>query len=338
MSRSSPAATGLSVGANLFEGLKVDLTAGDLWGARILSGVASLTRGAIGGQSVSDAKLTATGQADSSDLDLSGVLRGLALKARGRLSGGPSTRLELTSLSAQGAGQRLALVRPTALVYRDGGLDVDDLALAIGAGRLSLSGHAGSTLDLRANAAALPLTALDLAAPGLGLTGTADGEATIKGAPDEPTGDWRLRLKGVSAPQMRNAALPALDVAGSGRLGAGRTSLDVAINAGGGNSVRATGSAPLDGGGALDVKIDGRLDAGLANNTLSVSGRHVSGAVAIDLQAARNGRKATGGWFAQPQQRRLHRRPDRAQDRLDQRADPGERRRVADRSPHRDDP
>ena len=91
-------------------------------------------------------------------------------------------------------------------------------------------------------------------------------------------------MKGLSAPQTRNAALPALDVAGSGRLAAGRTSLDVAVTAGNGGSVRATGSAPLAPDGALDVKIAGRLDAGLANNALSVSGRHLSGALAIDLQ------------------------------------------------------
>ena len=142
----------MSVGPSQLEGLKIDLTATDVWGAKILSGVARLSRGAFGGQAISDVKLTAAGSADSSDLDFSGTARGLALRAHGRLSGGSSTRLDLTSLTAQGAGQELALIRPAALVYRDDGLDIDNLALAVGAGRLSLSGHAGSTLDLRATA------------------------------------------------------------------------------------------------------------------------------------------------------------------------------------------
>ena len=205
------------------------------------------------------------------------------MKARGRLFGAPSTRFELASLSAQGAGQRLMLVRPTTLIYEGGGLDIENLVLAVNAGRLSLTGRAGSTLDLRAAMAGLPLSALDLVAPGLGLTGLADGEATIRGTPDQPSGDWRVRLKGLSAPQTRNAALPALDVVGSGRFGSGRTSLDVAVNAGGGGSVRARGSAPLAADGAVDVKIAGRIDAGLANNTLSVTGRHVAGALTVDL-------------------------------------------------------
>ncbi len=273
----------LSIGPNTLDGLKINLTLGDVWGARIMSGVASLSRAGFGGQSIADVRLTATGQADSSDLDLSASARGLALKARGRLLGGSSTRLELASLTAQRAGQRLALAHPAALVYGGGGLDVENLVLAVNAGRISLNGRAGSTLDMRATATALPLSALDLAAPGLGLSGTADGEATIRGTPDEPSGDWRVRLKGLSAPPMRNAALPALDVVGSGRVGADRTSLDVAVNAGSGNAIRITGSAPLTADGALDVRMAGKLDAALANDALSVSGRRVAGAMAVDL-------------------------------------------------------
>ncbi|HZZ60560.1 MAG TPA: translocation/assembly module TamB domain-containing protein [Roseiarcus sp.] len=274
----------LSVGLNTLDGLAIDLTIADLWGARTISGTASLSRAGFGAQSIADVRLTATARPDSSDLAVSATARGLAWKAAGRLFGAPSNRFELASLSAQGAGQRLALLHPATFVFGGGGLDIDNLVLAVGAGRLSLAGHAGSTLEVRATAAGLPLSALDLAAPGLGLSGVADGEAMVGGTPDEPSGDWRVRLKGLSAPQTRSAALPALDVAGSGRFQGGRTSLDLAVNAGGGSSFRVTGSAPLAAGGALDMKIAGRIDAGLANNTLSVSGRHITGALAIDLR------------------------------------------------------
>ena len=170
------------------------------------------------------------------------------------------------------------------MTYGSDGLDIKNLVFLVDAGRFSLSGHAGSTLDLRASAVGLPLAALDLVSPGLGLSGVADGEATIGGTPNNPTGEWRVRLQRVILPQMRNAGLPALDVAGSGRLAGGRTSLDVTVNAGTGNQVRLTGSAPLAPDGALDVKIDGALDARLANTMLSVSGRHAAGSLAIALQ------------------------------------------------------
>jgi translocation and assembly module TamB len=274
----------MTIDANRLEGLKVDFKVADLWGAKIVSGFAQLARAEVGGQSITAVKLTATGNASASDLDLSGNAHGLALTARGRLFGGPPTRLELASLAAQGGGRRLTLASPATLTYGSNGLDIKNLTLLVDAGRLSLSGHAGSTLALKANAASLPLAAADLFSPGLGLSGVADGEATIAGTPSNPTGEWKVRLQRVVAPQMRNAGLPALDVAGSGRFAGGRTSIDATINAGTGNSVRVTGSAPLAPDRALDVKIDGALDARLANSMLSVSGRHAAGSLAVALQ------------------------------------------------------
>src|SRR6185437_941795 len=274
----------MAFGANRLEGLKVDLKIGDLWGARNLSGLARLTRAEVAGQTMSDVKLTATGSGDVSDLDFTGSVFGFALNAQGRLSGGPPIRFDLAAFTAQRGAQKIALAGPAAITYGGNGIDITSFALRVGSGRLSLSGHAGSTLDLRASATALPLSALDLVSPGLGASGTADGEATIRGAPSAPIGDWRLRLRQVSTPQTRSNALPPLDIAASGRLAQGRTSVDATANAGGANSIRVTGSAPLASGGALDLRIDGRLDASLANNALSLSGRRMTGALTLALQ------------------------------------------------------
>ena len=197
----------MTIDANRLEGLKVDFKVADLWGAKIVSGIAQLARAEVGGQSITGVKLTATGNASASDLELSGNARGLAINARGQLFGGPPTRLELASFTAQGGGQRITLAGPATVTYGANGLDIKDLAFRVGAGRLSLSGHSGSTLALKANAASLPLAAADLFSPGLGLSGVADGEATIGGTPGNPTGEWRVRLQRVVAPQMRNAGL-----------------------------------------------------------------------------------------------------------------------------------
>ena len=80
------------------------------------------------------------------------------------------------------------------MTYGSDGLDIKNLVFRVDAGRFSLSGHAGSTLALKASAVGLPLAALDLFSPGLGLSGVADGEATIGGTPNNPTGEWRVRL------------------------------------------------------------------------------------------------------------------------------------------------
>ena len=274
----------MTFGANRLEGLKVDLNIGDLWGARSVSGVARLARAEVAGQTISNAKLTATGQGDLSDLDFTGSVFGFALAADGRLTGGPPIRLDLDTFTAQRSGRKIALAGPAAITYGSNGLDIANLDLRVDSGRLSLSGHAGSTLDLRASATALPLAALDLVSPGLGASGTADGDATIRGTPADPSGDWRIRLRQVTSPQTRANALPPLDMTASGRLARGRTSVEATANAGGANSLHVAGSAPLASDGALDLRIDGRIDAGLANNALSLSGRRMTGALTLALQ------------------------------------------------------
>jgi translocation and assembly module TamB len=274
----------MSVGDNRLEGLKVDLTVADFWGARAIEGTAKLARAAIAGESIGDVRLNAKAGADFTDLDASGSVRGLAVKARGRLNGGTLARLDLASLTAEGRGRRIALARPATLVYGDDGLDIQNFALVLDSGRLTVAGRVGQRLDLKATATAIPLSIADIVAPGLGLSGVADGEATINGTMASPAGDWRLRLVRVSAPQLRGAGLPALDVAGSGKLVSGRTTVDLAVNAGPRAAVRVTGSAPLAANGALDLKVDGKLDAGLANALLSAGGRNASGAVTVAMQ------------------------------------------------------
>jgi autotransporter translocation and assembly factor TamB len=85
----------LAFGANQAEGVKVDLKIGDLWGARAISGVARIGRAEVAGQSISDVKLTAADAGESSDLDLSGTARGLAVNAHGSLTGGSPIRFDL---------------------------------------------------------------------------------------------------------------------------------------------------------------------------------------------------------------------------------------------------
>ncbi len=274
----------MTFGANQFDGLNVDLNIGDLWRGRSVSGVARLGRAVVAGQRIADVKLTATGRGDLSDLDFTGSVFGFAMKANGRLRGGLPIRLDLDTFTAQRSGRKIALAGPAAITYGVNGLDIAKLDLRVDSGRLWLSGHAGSTLDLRASATALPLAALDLVSPGLGASGTADGEATIRGTPADPSGDWRIRLRQVTLPQTRANALTPLDMSASGRLAGGRTSVEATANAGGVNSLHMTGSAPLTSDGALDLKIDGRLDAGLANNALSLSGRRMTGALTLALQ------------------------------------------------------
>lgn len=277
----------LAFDANLIDGLAADLAVDDLFGHKTIDGTVSLGKAIAGSDTVSALRLMAKSSGEGSDLDLAATLRGVAVAARARLlPQAEPTTLEFSKLTARGAHHSLTLAAPTRLSFGQGGMEIAGLALGIDAGRLRLDGHTGATLDLKGEAEAIPLAAADLAAPGLGLTGTLSGQFAIAGTPAAPSGDWRVKIDRLSAPQIRNARLPPIGIAAAGRLGQSRTTLGVTANLERTGSLHLTGSAPLDGAGALDLKAQGKLDAAIANPILDVSGRHVSGTVLIDAHVA----------------------------------------------------
>lgn len=278
-------ASGLRAAQASLERLDVDLRGADLLGAPRLDGTVSLDRAQVAGESILRLRLTAQSTADASDFTLSTEARGVAIESKGRLVAATPVRLELAAFEAKGAGQRIALASPARFAFPAGGIEIRGLALASGAGRLTLDGTAGDKLDLTLSAKALPLALARLAAPDLALDGTLDASAKIAGAASAPTGDWKVEIARLSAPQTRDAGLGAIAVRASGRLDGKRTSLDAAIALPRGGDARIDGFAPLDPAGALDLTIRAALDASLANTMLADTGQTVGGKLTIDAKA-----------------------------------------------------
>lgn len=247
---------------------------------------AKLDRATVSGQIISTASLTAKGAATRSAVALSARAAGFDLDAAGALVPGAATRFELASFSARRGAHSIALAGPASLTLGDGGVTIDHLALGISGGRVAVAGLAGKTLDLTAAAKAIPLAAADIAVPGLGLSGTLDADARISGTAADPTGPYHVTIKHLVAPQAKEAGLPPIDVAASGKLGGHRASLDAKIAAGRAGTLRASGTLPLAAAGMLDLAVHGRLDAAVANAKLSADGRTVSGSVLVDAKLA----------------------------------------------------
>lgn len=274
----------LRYGDMSLERLDADLAGRDLYGRPVVDGVAALDRAVIAGETVSQVRFKATGTDAGSDLDLRAQARGFDLASRARLVPGDRTRLDIASFEAKRSGRRIALAGPASVTFLDRGVELRDLAIALDKGRVTLDGIAGEKLDLSLAIRAVPLSAAEIVQPGLGLSGTADGEARITGTSAAPEGDWRIRLARLVAPQTRSSGLPPLDVAVNGRLSGGRTTLDAAVNAGKAGTIRATGSLPLGGAGDLDLDAKGRIDLAVANAFLAIEGRRVTGTAAIDAR------------------------------------------------------
>jgi translocation and assembly module TamB len=266
--------------------LATDLSLTDVYRRPVVVGKAEIDQASIGGETISRVRLRAQGTPQASDITLTAAAGAFDLDARARIIPGDRTRVEIAQFGATRGQQRVALVQPTTLTVVDGGVDVGNLALGLGGGRLMLSGIVGSRLALKANARAIPLSAVEIFVPGLGVAGTLNGSAEISGAASTPTGPYRLHLANLVAPQTRSAGLLPIDVAASGRIEETRATVEATVSAGRAGTLNVGGSAPLARTGTLDLTVRGNLDVGLANTSLGASGRRVTGSIAIDGRVA----------------------------------------------------
>lgn len=271
-----------------------DLTLTDLYRRPVVDGRVRIDEASLGGERVSRIRLDAQGTPQGSNVILTAAARSFDLDAKARIIPGDRTRIEVSQLSAHRGPQRLSLAGPATLTVTEGGVDLREVAVAFGNGRLTLNGLVGPRLDLRAEARAVPLSAAEIVAPGLGLAGTLEGSAQITGTPSAPNGEYRARINGLAAPQTRSLGLPGIDAAASGRLAGGRATLDATLSAGRAGSLLIGGSLPAGGSGALDLTVRGNLDAGVATTgLLAAGGRRFTGRVAVDARV--------GGTLAAPE-------------------------------------
>lgn len=277
---------GLRAADATLDRLDAQISARDVYRRPALEGQAAADGLRVAGQAISRARLLAKPDANGATaLDLSIAARDYELTARGTLNASDPLRLDIAQFSANRAGRRFALARPASVILRDGGADVKGVTIAAGSGSLSIDGLVGPRLALNINARALPLSLVAILDPKLALDGLADAEAKIEGDAASPSGDWRVKVSRLTAPQTRSAGLPPTDIAARGHVQGDRTTLDASVAIGAKSRLTLAGTAPL-GAGALDLAIKGTIDAALANPTLSVNGQSVAGKAVVDLRVS----------------------------------------------------
>ncbi|RFB79339.1 translocation/assembly module TamB domain-containing protein [Methylovirgula sp. 4M-Z18] len=262
--------------------LNANLHVSDAYRNPLVDGTLEVDAASVGTNTISKVRFESKSANSGSDFSLSAAALGFDLNGRGRLSVGAQKRLDLQAFSAKRGGKQIALTGPATFTLIDQGVDIKGLSIGADGGRITVEGQAGNRLNLNVAIKAVPMSVADIAAPNLGLSGTLDGDARIGGAPAALAGDWRIHLANFSAPQLKQNGLPALDIAGSGRLSGDNTSVDAKINAGAAGTIAINGRAPLAATGSFDLRVKGTLDAAVANRKLSVNGQNVSGKLTID--------------------------------------------------------
>ncbi len=273
----------VKLGATTLDRFSARAKIGDLYRHPVIDGDLAVDRARIGGEDISQIRLTAQGAATASAITLTARARGFAIDARGKLIPSTPIRLELASLTARRGAHRIALLHPATLAFRGQGLEFKSLLLALDRGRLAVNGRVGETLDVSLQAQSVPLSVSEAVMPELGLSGTLNAEAKIAGTASAPTGTWHLRIDRLVTKQTRDNGLPAIDVAASGRLANRRSTLDATIRARGAGTLQAKGTVPFAGDG-LDLAVRGAVDLGAANTQLSASGRRLTGKANVDMR------------------------------------------------------
>lgn len=286
---------------------RIEANARDVTRAPVLDARADIRDMVASGVSVARANLTAKGSGQTTDITLNGVAQGSDVQAAARITAGDTTVIDIQQARLSRGGQRLDISPNARVELAGGGVRISGLDIRSGNGSIRVSGQAGDKLDIQAAIRSFPLAIAELAAPGLGLSGTLSGEANVSGSPSRPAGRYQLSVAGLTMPAISDSGLQPIAIQANGTMGQGRVGVDATIRSGQAVTLRVNGSAPA-GEGPLDLAVTGPVDLGLANGVLSASGQTVAGRAAVDLRlrgttaapSVGGNVRITGGRFQDP--------------------------------------
>ncbi|MDQ0313930.1 translocation/assembly module TamB domain-containing protein [Amorphus orientalis] len=208
------------------------------------------------GYTVTTLQASANRDGESTDFTADAALSiGTTIAAAGRLTpidGG--FRLQLSKADLAQGDLAARLTRTASLQIAGQTITIDGLALDVGGGRVSANGTIADTLDLTVDLASVPLSIANTIQPELGLGGTLTGTANVGGSRDNPDVTFSVDGREISAAQLRDAGLSALNVSARGTSSANRLQIDATVTSPDGFRTTARGSVPL-GDGNLDLTI-----------------------------------------------------------------------------------
>ena len=197
------------------------------------------------------ARLVVKGTVPALKLDLAADLRGPGDAPAHVVAGGvldaDARRLALQTLQAQYEANKLQLLAPATIVFRDG--------LAVDRFRVGVAGYVGE--------------AAGRLEPALDLTASLRDDAASAKRVQSPAGG------GVRSGLAVDAHLTG-NLAQSGRV-------DATISYGGQALLSASGTLPFSAAATMDLHAKGAIDAAIANSFLAATGRRLHGQVAVDV-------------------------------------------------------
>jgi translocation and assembly module TamB len=274
-------------------GVAVSASAQNYIEAPVVAGIVSADRIGAGGADIADAQVTLSRDGAWTAFEGSAVANGTPASATGRVKveNGDVT-LELAKAGATYRNIKAALAAPATVTVRDGTARLDGLAVNAAGGSATISGTAGSALDLRARVNAFPASAANAFAPGLGAEGTVSGTVDISGPASGPQVTYNLNWSGGRTAQTRAAGLGTMNIASTGTYSGDALRFDATVGDGSGLTMKGGGSVNVP-ARSLDVTFNGRVPFSLLASRLAAQGIALNGGADVSLKV--------GGGFGAPQ-------------------------------------
>jgi translocation and assembly module TamB len=203
-----------------------------------------------------------------------------------------SSEVSIASALGNYAGQEVHMLEP-ALFHFANGLSVDLLKLGAQKAELDVQGQLAPTLELRASLRNVKPVLVNVFLPNLLAAGVIDAHTDLHGSLTAPFGEITVNASGVQSADDAALGLPPANIRITAGLRGHTADIDARLEAGSASQLSAVGQAPLAFDGAIDMKINGKLDVGLMNAFLEARGQHASGQLEIDA--------TVGGSVASPQ-------------------------------------
>ena len=227
-------------------------------------------------------RLQAQGPAEALRATLSATAPSARASLQASIAARPAPAATIQSAELVLRGEAFRLREPARLAWRDG-LAIERLRVAAGAGTIAADGRIAATgAELRVAATRVPLALLALLDPGLALDGAVDGELRLSGPLASPAGRLGLRADGLRLREGAAAGLAPGQLRLDADIARGVARVDADATLGAAATLRASGTVPLDAGGALALRVSGAVDLALADPLLSPAGRRARGKATLE--------------------------------------------------------
>ncbi len=274
-------------------GIAVSASADNYIEAPVVSGIVRASSVAASGADIRDAEVKLGRDGAWTAFDGSATVNGTPASATGRVKveNGDVT-LELAKAGATYRGMNAALASPSTIVVRDGAARLDGLSVNAAGGNATISGVAGSTLDLKTRINSFPASAVNAFVPGLGAEGTVSGTVDVSGQASSPEVSYNLNWGGGRTSQTRSAGLGAMNVSSTGTYSGNTLRFDATVGDGSGLTMKGGGSVNITSRN-VDVAFNGRVPFSLLAGRLAAQGVSLNGGADVSLKV--------GGGFGSPQ-------------------------------------